>query len=214
MTDLITIIKIIQQDAHHYLLQLSNGEEIMVHEDILVRYRLLSGKEIEPQLLTTLEYEGEVQQGYIKAINYISYRPRSTFEVKQYLLRKQVAEQSIADILNRLTEQRYLDDAQFAQKWIENRQLLKPKGKYALQAELKEKGIAADIIQDALSTLDMDRQMEQAEETARKKMRQIRDKEWKDARLKLMRFLSYKGYEMDIIHQVIAKLESEFHDLA
>ncbi len=214
MNNLITILKIVQQDAHHFLLQLSNGEEIIVHEDILVRYRLLTGKEIDSNLLLELGIEGEIHKGHTQALNYISYRPRAILEVRQYLIRKQITEERTNNIIDRLLDQGYLNDREFAQKWVANRQLLKPKGKYVLQSELKEKGIASDIIREVLSTIDQASQKEQALEIARKKLRQWSGKDWLEVRPKVMRFLSYKGYEMDIIHKVITKLESEFRDLA
>lgn len=210
----ITILKVIQQNAHHFLLMLSNGQEVTVHEDILVRYRLLAGKELDPQVLQELDYEGEVQRGYSQAIHYISYRPRATLEVKEYLKRKEIAHVYIEDIIQRLHDKGYLNDAEFAQKWVNNRQLLKPKSKLALRAELSDKGISSEIIQEILSTIDDEVERDQALEIGRKKMRQWRGKEWHEIRPKILRYLTYKGYKMDAILKILPKLEAEFTELA
>lgn len=210
----IIIEKVIKQRESKYLLLLSNGAEVLVHEDILVRYRLLAGKEIEAQLLQELDYEGEIQHGYSSAINYISYRPRSVFEVKEYLRRKEIAVEYIEDIISRLLDKGYLDDADFAQKWVDNRRRLNPKGKYVLRNELKEKGIAASIINDVLEAIDDEEEQEHALQIARKKLRQFRGKAWQDVRPKIMRFLTYKGFKMDVILKILPKIESELRELA
>lgn len=210
----ITIVKVVQQSAQHFLLKLSNQEEIVVHEDILVRYRLLAGKEIDPSLLQELDVEGEIQRGYANAINYISYRPRSILEVKQYLKRKEISEVYYDEIISRLLKQGYLDDEDFAQKWVANRQLLKPRGKYALRAELREKGISSDIIEHVLSTIDEEEEREQALQIGRKKMRQWKGKPWHKVRPKILRFLTYKGYEIDVILKILPKLETDNDELA
>lgn len=210
----IMIVKVVQQSAQYFLLKLSNQEEIVVHEDILVRYRLLAGKEIDPSMLEELDVEGQIQRGYAIALNYISYRPRSILEVEQYLKRKEILEAYYEEIITRLQHQGYLDDEQFAQKWVANRQLLKPRGKYALRAELREKGILTDIIDNVLSTIDEEDEREQALLVGRKKMRQWKGKPWHEARPKILRFLTYKGYEMDAILKILPKLEAEFDGLA
>ncbi len=209
----ITIVKVVQQNNSYFLLVLSNQEEIIVHEDILVRYRLLAGKEIDPSILQELDTEGEIHQGYANALNFISYRPRSILEVKEYLKRKEVSAEYFEEIIRRLLEKGYLDDALFAQKWVANRQLLKPKGKYALRAELREKGISTEIIDNVLASIDEEDEREQAIQVARKKMRQWRGKTWHEVQPKILRFLTYKGYGMDAIFKILPQLKAEFDEL-
>lgn len=210
----LTIQKVIPQSKGYYCLLLSNGEEVHVHEDLLVKYRLLVGREIETGFLEEIAYEGVVQRGFSQAINYISYRPRSIREVEQYLARKEIDRDFIAVIVERLLEKNYLDDRQFAHLWVENRQRLKPRSKMALRQELQEKGIASDIIADALGIIEPEAEIEQARQIGLKKMQQWRNIEWQKARPKLIRYLLYKGYDMSVISTILPSLRDEHDPLA
>lgn len=210
----LTIQKVIPQSKGYYRLLLSNGEEVHVHEDLLVKYRLLVGREIETGFLEEIAYEGVVQRGFSQAINYISYRPRSIREVEQYLARKEIDRDFIAVIVERLLEKNYLDDRQFAHLWVENRQRLKPRSKMALRQELQEKGIASDIIAGALGIIEPEAEIEQARQIGQKKMQQWRNIEWQKARPKLIRYLLYKGYDMSVISTILPSLRDEHDPLA
>lgn len=208
------ITKVRQLGANRYLLEFSNGKQLEVHEDLLVRYRLLKGKEIDQRLLEELNCEEEILRGYRIAINYISYRIRSVFEVRQHLRRKEISEEYIDVIIDRLIENQYLDDVVFAQRWVDDRLRNRPKGKYALFHELKEKGIPSVIIEETLANIDDETEVERAMQLGEKKLRQYKGYDWPKARSKMIRFLTSKGYGMDTIMQILPKLEEQFGDLA
>jgi regulatory protein len=83
---------------------------------------------------------------YTQALKFLAKRARSTAEVRDNLLKVKAPEEQIQLIINLLTQQKFLDDMQFAQWWIEQRMLLRPKGWYVLEQELRQKGIPDDIL--------------------------------------------------------------------
>lgn len=208
------ILKVVQLTPTTYKLILSNDEELIVHEDILVRYRLLAGRELDAEFQHQLEYETNLHKGINLALHYISFRPRSALEVKRYLVNKAIESEQIPVIIRRLEEQGYIDDLSFAEKWVEERMLLRPKGRYALRAELKEKGIKTEIIEQVLSKLDKKAEKKQALEFGRKKMKQSIDKPWHQVRDKIGRYLANKGYDIELILEILPILEEEFSQLA
>lgn len=208
------IIKVVQLTPTTYKLILSNDKELIVHEDILVRYRLLAGRELDSEFQHQLEYETNLHKGINLALHYISFRPRSALEVKRYLVNKAIESEQIPEIIRRLEEQGYIDDLSFAEKWVEERMLLRPKGRYALRAELKEKGIKTEIIEQVLSKLDKKAEKKQALEFGRKKMKQSIDKPWHQVRDKIGRYLANKGYDIELILEILPILEEEFSQLA
>jgi len=208
------ILKVVQLTPTTYKLILSNDEELIVHEDILVRYRLLAGRELDAEFQHHLEYETNLHKGINLALHYISFRPRSALEVKRYLVNKAIESEQIPEIIRRLEEQGYIDDLSFAEKWVEERMLLRPKGRYALRAELKEKGIKTEIIEQVLSKLDKKAEKKQALEFGRKKMKQSIDKPWHQVRDKIGRYLANKGYDIELILEILPILEEEFSQLA
>lgn|SRR3989344_7397125 len=102
--------------------------------------------------------ESEVFDKYYNlALRFLSYRPRSEREVFDYLKQKskktkgKLSEQTIAQIMGRLTELNFIDDLGFAKWWIENRK----KGFRLLKLELLQKGISKETIEEASSTFDI-----------------------------------------------------------
>ena len=76
--------------------------------------------------------------------------------MERYLRQKGYASDAIAAALERLLAQRYVDDEAFAQSWRENRDRFRPRGARALRYELRQKGVASEIIDDVLTDLDED----------------------------------------------------------
>lgn len=82
---------------------------------------------------------------------YLSFRNRSEKEIRDYLTGKNIPAEMIETIVGKLYDQKFLDDEKFARSLILFRARLKPKGRYALEIELRQKGISKDIIEKAFS---------------------------------------------------------------
>jgi len=93
-------------------------------------------------LAAALQKQDVRAMGYERALHYLSFRPRSAQEVAQYLKGKGLDEEDAAAVLERLQQARLVDDAAFAQFWVNSRENARPKGAWALRAELRQKGIA------------------------------------------------------------------------
>jgi len=82
-------------------------------------------------------------------------RPRSAWEVRQRLQRAGAAAGVVTATLTRLTRLGLVDDAAFAAWWIEQRDRHAPRGRAALESELRAKRVAPAAIETALrSTAD------------------------------------------------------------
>lgn len=115
----------------------------------LQRGRTLSGDEVARLLARDAE-----AGGLESALALIARRPRSRHEILTYLQRKDLDEASMAAICGRLEGLGYLDDGSFARWWIENRLAHRPRGRVALRHELRGRGVAPDVIEEALADLD------------------------------------------------------------
>lgn len=85
-----------------------------------------------------------------KTFVYLSFRARSEKEVRDYLLKKKVDEETIHRIISLLKEKKFLDDEAFAISWIESRNRMRPRSKRILKMELRQKGIENFIIEKVL----------------------------------------------------------------
>jgi regulatory protein len=152
------------------------------------------GQELTPEKIRQLRETDEREVSYQRALNYLSYRPRSEREVRQNLQKHDTPEAVIDETLDRLRRNGLVDDLQFAKDWVENRSTFRPRGRRALAAELRQKGIARETIEAALQNLDEDALAYQA---AVKQARKYENLEWADFRRKMNAFLARRGFNYE-----------------
>lgn len=134
------------------------------------------------------------------ALRYISYRPRTVWEVNKKLTDKGYDHQIIALAIVFLKEYRFLDDLEFARFWIRNRQKVKPCGSRRIYCELVQKGIAKSIIDKCLAEITPEHEEEAAEALVEKKCQRA-----PFDYNKIRGFLLRRGYTPSVVNNVLAK---------
>ena len=69
-----------------YLIDLDNEFAFEVHEEVFIKYHLMKGTEIDSNFFAEVLRADHENKAYLAAINYLSYRPRSSREVERYLI--------------------------------------------------------------------------------------------------------------------------------
>lgn len=162
----------------------------------LLSLGLTNGQELSGSELDMLKQQSELSKAYDKILNLLSFRPRSEWEIRSYLKRKNQSHALIEKLLNMLSEHGYVDDKKFAERWVENRRLLKPISSLKLRAELKQKNIANDIIEEVLKADTTDEQ-EILKVLIERKARRYPDRQ------KLMAYLARQGFRYDDIKKAL-----------
>ncbi len=146
-----------------------------------------------------------------ESLHFLSFRPRSEKEVRDFLARKKTSENLVETIIERLKKQKFIDDVAFAQWWIDQRISFRKKGRRLIEQELKQKGVTQDIIdsvfQDSKNTKESEE--EQMKELARKRMEKYRELPKRDLYQKLWSFLASRGFDFDAIKKVIDEVLRE-----
>lgn len=141
-----------------------------------------------------------------KALRYLSFRPRSEKEIRDYLLKKKADEQTLEKIVKNLKEHKFIDDESFVKWWIEQRTVIKPRAEKFIRFELRRKGINQDLI-DKNFEGDLVSDYEKAKNLADKRL--VRYSKLTDRNKiyeKLGRFLASKGFNYDTIKEVIDQI--------
>jgi regulatory protein len=119
-------------------------------------------------------------------------------------------------VLTRLQELGYLDDAKFAEFWVENRASFAPRGKLLIKQELAKKGVTREVIQEALEKhLPTENEQgesleeEQALAAARKKAATLKAEDWQSFYRKLGGFLQRRGYDFEVTNRITKQLWRE-----
>ena len=175
------------------------------------------GHELSDRELEELQEESQFGKLYMRALEYCLRRPHSVKEVKDYLWRKTqptlrksqtgmnnpvvYSERVASRVLRKLQQKAYVDDEAFARWWVENRQLSKGVSRRKLTAELRSKGIHADIIAQMLEKTDRTDEQELRKVIAKKHRRYAGDRQ------KFVQYLVRQGFSYDGVVSTLNDVE-------
>ena len=148
------IVKNLKKNKNKYVVTIDNNDYTF-NENIIVKYRLVKGKEIDNQTLKLAISENDYDSIYLKTERYaINYR-KSEKEIVRYLKNKDVDNQIIQKIVSKLRSLKLIDDSSLVID-LANSLVKKYNGKKMIEAKLKDKGIDNELIDMALEKIDYD----------------------------------------------------------
>ena len=112
-------------------------------------------------------------------------------------------------VLQKLIEQRFIDDRRYAEAYVREKSNLAGWGARKIAFQLRQKGINKDIIDTTLSTLDTDTQQEQLVTKLERKMRTTKAVSNYELRGKLLRYGLGLGFDYDMTRTAIDKIIPE-----
>jgi regulatory protein len=168
--------------------------------------RLRKGQVLSEEDLSRITGEAAITVATDSAARFLSVRPRSEQEVRQNLAKKETPPAVIEAAIERLTAFGYLDDRAFADLWVRDRLTYKPTSPRALRYELRQKGIANDIVEMVLADLDAE---DSAYRAAQAQSRRLRGTERREFQKKLGAFLQRRGFSYDVVRTVLRRLIQE-----
>ncbi|MEK5280543.1 MULTISPECIES: regulatory protein RecX [Paenibacillus] len=207
--ELLEITKVERQKKsdHRYIIHFG-AYNMTVHEDVMIKYRMITGNSFMKADLEEIVVADERQRAYVEGLRYLERKPRTAMEMTRRLRQKEIGETIIAEVVQRLHQERFLDDPLYAKQWAEQRIANQRKGKMWIRQELREKGIDKTLISEALENITPEQELESALETGRKKWNLIRG-DASDKRRKTGAFLMRRGFSGDMVRQVINTLLAE-----
>jgi len=198
-----------KNNNERYNLYLDEKYAFSLDEAVLIKYQLSKGKVIEEFTLDEIVFDDEVRKAFNKAINFLSYRMRSEYEVKQKLLQNEFGEAVILEAIRKLYEYGFLNDESFTKALVETQKKNSKKGPTAIRQELKKKGIEKDLQEKVLGNYSEEEQVDIARTLAEKIINQNQDKTPRQIKQKVQDTLQRKGYNFSIITQALSTFELE-----
>ena len=166
------------------------------------------GQTLDEEKIAKIQAEDAHERAMQQALLFLSYRARSEKEIRQNLSKHEIPEGVIEETLERLRQNGFANDKQFADAWVENRSTFRPRGRRALTLELRQKGIDDSTIESALEDIDEEAL---AYEAGLKKARKLRVQEWSVFRKKTSEFLARRGFSYSVIAPIVSRLWNEIH---
>jgi regulatory protein len=139
---------------------------------------------------------------YDAAVHYLAGRPHTVAEIHRHLRSKKFDAETIAQAIDRLRAQRYVDDEAFARWWVEQRERFKPRGDRALRTELAQKGVARDVVDVVLGERAPDADVEQARRALSRPLTRWADMPDAERKRKIHAYLAARGFDYDTIDEV------------
>jgi len=179
-----------------------DGENYILHSEIIVKYGLATNGEINQDKLLEVVFESDVMIATNLAMNYVSSKLITAKQLKDYLRGKGYKSNVISKVVDKFNEYGVLNDENFATSYVNIKQ--HSLSKRALEQKLMQKGVNKDIASSCLEEFD---DLEVAIKTAEKFMK---NKVYSEENItKLLRHLSYKGFDYETINKVLNKLKQD-----
>jgi regulatory protein len=205
----VIISAIVGQKHKRYEIQVDGEPMLSVHEDVLVKYGLHKGMEIES---TNLSEIIEAQERHYVAqafFRYVSYRPRTVKEAEQHLLQKGFEASLIRSVLESMKKQGYLDDRQYAISWIKERQTGKKLGIHRLKQELKRKGVSSVYIDEAIDEQHIEEERQLVTEVAERRYSRMYQEEWQTVERRLGSYLLRRGFPSHLVREALQQIRNK-----
>lgn len=178
----------------------------------MINHNLRKGLELNEVLINTLIQQDSVHQSYAKVLNYLGYRMRTKKEIRDYLIKNEVDEEQITEIIHKLLDQNLLDDEAFASSFVNTRINTTTKGPGIVKQELMQKGVSARIATRAVEKYTYGIQYEKAEKIAAKRLRKRTKNSFTKQIQQLQATLLRNGFTNEVITDVIADVKEEKSD--
>lgn len=142
-----------QKRAGRYNIFLDGRFAFAASENTVAKFVLLPGKELTEEQIEEIKQADSASRAEDLAARYLSYQPRSVFEVESYLLKNGLPQEAINAAVDQLADLGYLDDAKYAQLVVKDSLHVGTNGPGKLRLKLKQKGVADPVIDEALATI-------------------------------------------------------------
>ena len=174
--------------------------------EVAAKEGLRVSQELYASQIEALAKSNHFHRCFDAAANYLSYRPRGEAELRARLLQRSFASESIEAVIAKLKERGSIDDIAFAQFWKNNRESFSPRSQWLTGLELRRKGVATNIIDQAVDDID---DTDSAYRAALGKTHSLPLSDYHSFRRRLGNYLKRRGFDYDVINHTVEQMWQE-----
>lgn len=191
------IIYNISFEKKKFHVSFDNGEEIKISEDTLVNFGLYKGQEVEEEFVENLKFEDEKSEALLLSYKFLQ-RNKTKHQLVDYLYKNKIQRDIIDIILPILEEKKYLNDEDYARRYLSDTLNIKKYGKIKTRYMLMSKGIDKKIIEKVMENYDYELEYMNALELIEKRI----SKDETDPKIinSAKNYLQGRGFEFEIIN--------------
>ncbi|WP_078661279.1 regulatory protein RecX [Streptomyces sp. NRRL B-24484] len=135
--------------------------------------------------------------------------PRTRKQLADALRKREIPDDVAEEVLSRYEEVGLIDDAAFAAAWVDARHGRRGLARRALAQELRTRGVAGDLVEEALARVGSDDEAEAARALVDRKLRTTRSLEPQARTRRLVGMLARRGYSEGLAFRVVREALGE-----
>ena len=202
----ITALRIGRKQRKRVNVSLDGRFVFSLEAEVAIKEGLQVGQELSGSQIEALARSDHFHRCLNAANHYLSYRPRSESELRERLHQRGFNGDSVEVVLAKLKEQGLVDDMAFAQFWKGNRESFSPRSQWLTKLELRQKGVANNIIDQIADTIDDE---DSAYRAAQGKARSLSLSDYQGFRRRLGDYLKRRGFGYGVINHTVERLWQE-----
>ena len=181
--------------------------KLLLNYNIFEKYKVSVDMDFSENEIQEMKYFSDIERAKSRAINYISGKLKTKYEVRLKLKEKDFTEDIIDEVINILEKEEYLNDRLYCEVFIEDKKQLNGYGKNKIKSLLIQKGISKSVFEDFLDEFEYEEEFDNALKMGIKKLNLLSNEEdvFKKKQ-KLINYLAYRGFSFDVINDVLREI--------
>lgn len=181
--------------------------KLLLNYNIFEKYKVSVDMYFSEDEILEMKYFSDIEMAKSRAINYISGKLKTKYEVRLKLKENGFAEDVIDEVLDILEKEEYLNDKVYCEIFIEDKKKLNGYGKNKIKSLLIQKGISKNIFEDFLNGFEYDEEFDNALKMGIKKLKLLSNEEDNfKKKQKIINYLTYRGFGFDVINDVLKEI--------
>ena len=181
--------------------------KLLLNYNIFEKYKVSVDMDFSETEIQEMKYFSDIERAKSRAINYISGKLKTKYEVRLKLKEKDFTEDIIDEVIDILEKEEYLNDRLYCEVFIEDKKQLNGYGKNKIKSLLIQKGISKSVFEDFLDEFEYEEEFDNALKMGIKKLNLLSNEEdiFKKKQ-KLINYLAYRGFSFDVINDVLREI--------
>lgn len=181
--------------------------KLLLNYNIFEKYKVSVDMDFSENEILEMKYFSDIERAKSRAINYISGKLKTKYEVRLKLKENGFAEDVIDEVLDILEKEEYLNDKVYCEIFIEDKKKINGYGKNKIKSLLIQKGISKNIFEDFLNEFEYDEEFDNALKMGIKKLELLSNEEDNfKKKQKIINYLTYRGFGFDVINDVLKEI--------
>lgn len=197
------IIKFKKMSGSKYKVFFSNGLSIIIHEDIILKYNILVNKHISNEQLELMQTDNNNYIIYDLALKYINIKLRCEREIKEYLKKKNIEDNLIDNVIDKLKNDGYLNSKVYIKSYIYDKFNINNIGPLKIKKDLINLGFNEEDIDKEIDKIDRDHLLTKLNRMIDKKISLTKNYSGYILRKKIIDYFINKGFELSDIEFIL-----------